>query len=79
MPRTPMAVRPVARTSVSLKQTAMPRCVPMKICSSPAVCRTVISWSPSSSVSARMPLERMFFSAACSMRLTVPLRVTKTR
>ena len=40
---------------------------------------TLMSSSPSSSVSARMPLVRMLRSAESAMRLTVPLRVAKTR
>ena len=69
----------MARTSPSLKQVAMPLAVAMSISSSPVVEMTVISSSPSSSVSARRPFARIFLSADCCMRLTVPLRVTKTR
>ena len=38
-----------------------------------------MSESPSSRIIARRPFDRMFFSADCSMRFTVPRFVTKTR
>ena len=65
--------------SFSLKHTAMPSLVAIRIFSFPVVGMTVISSSPSSRFSARMPLERMFFKAALLMRFTVPFFVTKTR
>ena len=51
----------------------------MNIFSSPVVWRTDMSESPSSRTIARSPFERIFFSADCSMRFTVPRFVTKTR
>ena len=79
MPRTPIAFLPRGRSSLSLKQTAMPLWVAMNIFSSPVVWSTDMSESPSSRTIARRPFERMFFSADCSMRFTVPRFVTKTR
>ena len=69
----------MARTSVSSKHTACPSWVAIITRSCPLVSVTEISWSPSSSVRARIPLFRRFFSALTSRRFTVPFRVVMNR
>ncbi len=55
MPMTPVAVRPMERTSSSLKRMAMPLRVPRKISWAPLVCLTSMSSSPASTLMAMMP------------------------
>ena len=78
MPRTPYALRPIGRTSVSSKRIAMPSQVPMKTCSLPSESSTAITESPSSMPIAMMPLGRGLLNADRSVFLTVPFRVPIT-
>ena len=69
----------MGRTSLSWKRTAWPSWVAMRISWSPSVSFTLMSWSPSSNVRARMPLWRMFFSWSTGRRFTVPSLVVMNR
>ncbi len=78
MPRTPRAVRPMGRTSDSSKRMASPSCVAMKMRFVPSVSITSSSSSPSSTLTALMPFERMLRNSDSSVFLMTPLRVTIT-
>ena len=74
-----MDVRPVGRTSSSAKQMAWPSWVAMRIFWLPSVSFTAMRASPSSRVSARMPMFLRFFSVSTGRRFTVPFLVTMVR
>ena len=76
---TPRAVRPMARTSFSLKRIAMPFLVATSRSSLPLVRRTQHSSSPSSKSMAITPPLRVVWNAESGVRLMTPLRVTITR
>ena len=78
MPRTPYAVRPIGRTSVSAKRIAMPSRVPMKISPVPSVSCTAITASPSSTPIAMMPPARGLLNAVSAVFLMTPFRVPIT-
>ena len=75
IPRTPVAVRPIARTAFSSKRTTRP-CAENNIISlSPLVISTPISSSPSRSVSAIRPFARTLLNASNATFFTTPLAV----
>ena len=77
IPRTPLAVRPIARASVSLKRIALPLEANSITSWLPSVIRALTNLSPSSSPTAIRPLERILANCLSSTRLTVPLAVAK--
>ena len=79
MPRTPAAVRPIGRTSSSLKRMVMPLRLTMKMSSLPLVSMTRTSSSPSLRLMAMMPSRRDESYSSNAVFLTVPLRVAKNR
>ena len=79
MPITPRAVRPIGRTFCSLKQTAKPLRVPIRISDPPVVSMTDTSLSSSSSPCARMPFLRMLASSGSLSLFTMPFSVTVVR
>ena len=75
IPRTPLAERPIERTSVSAKRMALPSFENNIICCSPSVMATPIKVSSSFNSMARKPLERTLPNCSSSTRLTVPAAV----
>ena len=78
IPRTPRAVRPMSRTSPSLKRIDLPFRVPRKMSWFPRVSWTSISSSPSSMEIAMIPPARGLEKAESSVFLIVPFLVTMT-
>ena len=76
---TPPASRPIARTSDSLKRAIMPCAVARITSSSPDETSTQASSSFSSSVIARMPVERTRSNCSSGVFLMIPRRVASTR
>ena len=77
MPRTPVAVRPIERTSLSAKRTALPLEANSMTSLSPPVSATPISASLSSRLIAILPRCRRKANSVSGVFLTVPLRVAK--
>ncbi len=77
MPRTPVACRPMRRTSAAAKRMARPSRVSMMTSSVGFTSRTSTRLSPSSMFSARMPLRFTFLKSPSSVFFTVPSRVAK--
>ncbi len=75
IPRTPRAVRPIARASDSLNRIDLPLRLAIRISMEPSVRRAAIRLSPSSIVSAMMPPWRGFEYAIRSVFFTVPFWV----
>ncbi len=69
IPITPRAVRPIGRTSFSLKRIDFPFEVAMKISSDPRDSSAASRWSPSSMVTAMMPPARGRENAASGVFL----------
>ena len=79
MPRTPEALRPISRTSFSLKRMAKPALVAIMISSVPVDGFTHSRLSSVFNFNAIKPLRRTFSKSVSAVFLIVPLRVTITR
>ena len=79
MARTPVAVRPIGRTSFSWKEMHLPLRVTMVTMSSPVVCWMLTSSSPSRRVIAMRPVFLWVLNSERAVFLMVPLRVTASR
>ncbi len=75
MPRTPAAVRPIARTSPSGKRTALPPDEQSITSRVPSVMATPTSLSPGSRPTAMMPAMRGRENAESGVFFTVPVAV----
>src|SRR5262249_35517049 len=75
IPRTPVAPRPMARTSSSAKRTALPASENSITSCLPSVNATPIRWSPSSRFTAMMPFAIGRENADSAVFLTVPIAV----
>ncbi len=75
MPRTPRAVRPITRTSLSLKRIALPMLLNNIISCSPSVRAVPTNSSSSSKSTAIMPLARGREKSFSFTRFTIELRV----
>src|SRR2546426_2042765 len=79
IPFTPVAVRPMSRTSFSWKRMLMPWCVASTMSFRPSVTCTSISSSPFSILMARMPTERGVPNSESTVFLTTPCLVANRR
>ena len=77
IPRTPLAVRPIARASFSSKRIALPLEANSITSWLPLVMRALTNLSPSSKPTAIKPFERILANCFSSTRFTVPLAVAK--
>ena len=75
MPRTPIAVRPIGRTSVSSKRTDLPLRVAISTWLRPVVRAAAISSSSGSRLMAMIPPRRGLENAERSVFFTMPWRV----
>ena len=71
-PRTPQAVRPIARTSDSRKRIDLPAEVNSMMLCAPSVMSTPINWSSSRRSTAIMPLDRGREKSTSGVFFTVP-------
>src|SRR5437667_2296708 len=79
IPFTPVAVRPMSRTSFSWNRMLMPWCVARTISLRPSVTCTSISSSPFSMLIARMPTERGLPNSDSRVFFTTPCLVANSR
>src|SRR6266516_838073 len=79
IPFTPVAVRPMARTSFSWNRMLMPCRVARTMSFEPSVTCTSISSSPFSMLIARMPAERGLSNSESAVFFTTPCLVAKNR
>ena len=79
IPRTPAAVRPMSRTSLSTKVTILPLEEARLTNKEPVVCLTSNNISPSLNPIAIFPFCRIDSNSLISVRLTTPFSVTKNK
>ena len=78
-PLTPVAVRPIERTSLSSNIQIFPLDVPIKIFADPSVALTLNNSSPSRTLSAIFPALLMYSYSSTEVFLIIPFSVTNTR